>query len=129
MYVVPADRDPSYGTDYDDKWTFEFPEVRALPAKPGDVFMWTQALLHWGAHASPRGETPRISMAFEFQHGGAEPFNEPLLKPLSILRFQDRLKLIGKQVLQYKHMYTLSPDLEALARDLVGGAPVKNAYG
>lgn len=130
MYVVPADRDPTYGTTDDDKWKFEFPEVRALPAAPGDVFMWTQALLHWGAHASPRGETPRISMAYEFQHSGVEPFNQPLLKPLAILRFQDRLKLIGKQVLQYKHMYTLSPDLEAVARELVGNATVAQAgYG
>lgn len=128
MYIVPANRDPTYGTEEDSQWKFEMPDVRALPAGPGDVFMWTQGLLHWGAHASPDGVSPRISMAFEFQHAGVEPFNEPLLKPLSILRFTDRLKLIGKQVLQYKHMYTLSPDLEGVARALVGNVEVKAAY-
>jgi phytanoyl-CoA dioxygenase PhyH len=128
MYIVPADRDPTYGTEQDTQWKFELPDVRALPAQAGDVFMWTQGLLHWGAHASPDGACPRISMAFEFQHGGIEPLNQPLLQPLAILRFADRLKLIGKQVIQYKHMYTLSPDLEAVARALVGNVEVKPAY-
>jgi hypothetical protein len=129
MYILPADRDPTYGTDEDAKWTFEWPDVRALPAQAGDVFMWTQGLLHWGAHASPDGDTPRISIAFEFQHGEVEPFNQPLLQPLSILHFSDRLKLIGKQIIQYKHMYTMSPDLEKLARVLVGNVEIKAAYG
>jgi hypothetical protein len=54
MYVVPADRDPTYGTGDDDKHLFGLSEVRALPADAGDVFLWNQAILHWGAHASPR---------------------------------------------------------------------------
>jgi hypothetical protein len=119
MYVVPADRDPTYGTEDDTKWNFALPDVRALPAEAGDVFMWTQGLLHWGGHAMPCNEPPRISMALEFQHCGVEPFNHPLLEPLAIIPFEDRLKLIGKQLLQYKHMYDMSPELEAAACELV----------
>jgi hypothetical protein len=119
MYIVPADRDPTYGTAEDTKWNFALPDVRALPAEAGDVFMWTQALLHWGGHAMPCSEPPRISIAFEFQHAGVEPFDHPLIEPLAIVPFEDRLRLIGKQLLQYQHMVPLSPDLEAAARELI----------
>ncbi|HTI87914.1 MAG TPA: phytanoyl-CoA dioxygenase family protein [Alphaproteobacteria bacterium] len=121
MYIVPADRDPTYGTERDSENQFELPEVRALPAEAGDVFIWNQALMHWGAHASPRASLPRMSMAFEFMHGDVEPYNTPAIPPMTILRFEDRLKLVGMQILQYRHMYRLSPDLEAAARALVAG--------
>jgi len=121
MYIVPADRDPNYGTERDNENRFELPEIRALPAEAGDVFMWNQALMHWGAHASPRASSPRMSMAFEFMHGDVEPYNQPAIPPMTILRFEDRLKLVGKQIIQYKHMYRLSPELESAARILVAG--------
>jgi ectoine hydroxylase-related dioxygenase (phytanoyl-CoA dioxygenase family) len=122
MYLIPADRDPTYGTDRDSQWTFAYPDVRALPAVTGDVFVWNQAVLHWGAHASPMARDPRLSMAFEFQRDDVAPFNEPLIPATSILRFEDRLKLIGKQILQYKHMYRVAPEVEEAARILVGPA-------
>jgi hypothetical protein len=122
MYVVPADRDPTYGTERDSDWKFAYPDVRALPAAPGDIYLWNQAVLHWGSHASPRATQPRISMAFEFQRDDVEPFNQPLISPTSILRFEDRLRLIGKQILQYKHMYPVTADAEAAARSLVAGS-------
>jgi hypothetical protein len=120
MYLVPANRDPTYGTERDSEWTFAFPDVRALPASCGDIFVWNQAVLHWGAHASPMAERPRISMAFEFQRDDVAPFNEPLIPAMAILRFEDRLKLIGKQILQYKHMYRIAPELTEAAQSLVG---------
>jgi hypothetical protein len=119
MYIVPADRDPTYGTERDSEWKFAYPDVRALPAARGDVYLWNQAVLHWGAHASPRAKQPRISMAFEFQRDDVEPFNQPLINPTTILRFEDRLKLIGKQIIQYKHMYPVPAEMEAAARALV----------
>jgi ectoine hydroxylase-related dioxygenase (phytanoyl-CoA dioxygenase family) len=120
MYLVPAHRDPTYGTERDSQWTFAYPDVRALPAAAGDVFVWNQAVLHWGAHASAMAKEPRISMAFEFQRDDVAPFNGPLIPATTILRFEDRLKLIGKQILQYKHMYRVAPEVEEAARALVG---------
>ncbi|MGE5539744.1 MAG: phytanoyl-CoA dioxygenase family protein [Gemmatimonas sp.] len=120
MYLVPAHRDPHYGTERDGDWTFAYPDVRALPAAVGDVFVWNQAVLHWGAHASPMAKAARVSMAFEFQREDVAPFNEPLIPATTILRFEDRLKLIAKQVLQYKHMYRVPPDMDEAARTLVG---------
>jgi hypothetical protein len=60
----------------------------------------------------------RVSMAFEFQRSDVAPFNEPLLEPAQIQPFESRLKLIAKQVLQYKHMYGITPLVERLVRQL-----------
>ena len=46
-------------------------------------------------------------------------YNTPLTHPLLLLNFEDRLVLVAKQILQYKHMYPLSPGIAALANDLL----------
>lgn len=122
MYVVPADRDPVYGTEKDTTWCHKLSDVRALPAEAGSVLCWTQALLHWGSSTSRRERNPRVSVAFEFQSGEVPPMNQPLTKPNEIPQFEFRLRLIGKQILQYKHMYPLSPEIEAIALQLISPA-------
>lgn len=112
MYLVPALLDPTYGTEAEDEWRFPFASVRALPAGPGDFFVWNQAVLHWGSQSSPRAPESRVAMAFEFQRADAPPFNTPLIPPLNVLPFEIRLKLIAKQVLQYRHMYSLDAAVE-----------------
>jgi hypothetical protein len=118
MYIIPADRDPTYGTQEDKNWKYAAADIRALPAQAGSILCWNQAVLHWGSHANSRETLPRVSLAFEFQAGDVPPFNQPLTKPLEIPDVDFRLRLIGKQILQYKHMYPLSPDIEALAISL-----------
>ena len=120
MYIVPANLDPTYGTAQDGEWKFEHAAIRALPAEAGDVFMWNQAVLHWGSRTSPRGGESRVSMAFEFQRADVAPMNAPLLPPLGFQSFGARLKLIAKQVLQYRHMYKVDPNIERLALRIVG---------
>ena len=119
LYIVPADRDPTYRTERENEWTFAIPDIRALPAKAGDLLMWNQAVLHWGAHACERATDPRISMAFEFQRDDIEPFNQPLLPACRLLSFEARLALICKQILQYQHMYALTPEMEKMALEIV----------
>ncbi len=119
MYMLPANRDPVYGTERDKDWQVDFPSIRALPGKPGDYFCWNQAVLHWGAQSSQFGGAPRMSMALEFQRADTPAFNEPLLPTLGILSFENRLKLAGKQILQYKHMYPLPPAMQAFAERLL----------
>jgi ectoine hydroxylase-related dioxygenase (phytanoyl-CoA dioxygenase family) len=123
MYIVPANFDPTYGTDKDKEWKFEYSSIRALPGNPGDFFIWNQAVLHWGSRTSPRAGESRVSMAFEFQRSDVPAFNNPTIKPLTVLNFEQRLKLIAKQILQYKHMYKLAPEIEAVANSLLGNAP------
>jgi hypothetical protein len=118
MYLVPADADPTYGTAREAEWTFELPAIRALPAAPGDVLVWNQAVLHWGSRGSLRSENPRISMAFEFQTADVMPFNRPFLPSGRPVPFGMRLSLIGKQILQYRHMYRVDPTIVRAAVDL-----------
>lgn len=118
MYVVPAMLDPTYGTPQDGQWKFELQSIRALPAAPGDLLIWNQAILHWGSRSSARGTETRVSMAFEFQRADVAPFNEPLLDPTQVQTFDQRMRLISKQILQYKHMYGVTPAIEQLARRL-----------
>ncbi len=121
MYVLPANRDPVYGTPDDETPQIDLPSIRALPAGPGEFICWNQAVLHWGARSSRFGEKPRISMALEFQRGDVAPFNQPLLPPLTTFSFEDRLQLIAKQILQYQHMYPLPPALEVFAQSMLPG--------
>jgi Phytanoyl-CoA dioxygenase (PhyH) len=119
MYIVPAMLDPTYGSEAEDQKKFSYPSIRALPGAPGDFFIWNQAVLHWGSASSPRAAESRVSMAFEFQRTDVPPFNQPLIPPLLLLPFEIRLKLIAKQVLQYRHMYDVDPSIERMARQVL----------
>ncbi len=121
MYVVPADRDPTYGTEREKEWLFDLPSIRALPAKPGDVMMWTQALMHWGSRGSSSETAPRISVSLEVQASETTPFNRPFLPSGQLVPFSLRMHLIGKQMLQYRQMYRLDPAFEPLAQELAAG--------
>jgi ectoine hydroxylase-related dioxygenase (phytanoyl-CoA dioxygenase family) len=127
IYLVPANRDPVYGTEKENNWkseNFELQSVRALPAAPGDFLCWNQAVIHWGGGSSRFASDPRMSMSLEFQSGKIAPFNEPLLPSLNNPSFAARLALVGQQILQYRHRYPLAPGLELLAKHLVGETPL-----
>jgi Phytanoyl-CoA dioxygenase (PhyH) len=115
MYVLPADRDLYYGTPRDHEPHIDLQNVRALPSPAGGLLAWTQAVFHWGARARKPITTPRISISVEFQRGDEAPLYEPLLDPRQSPDLSLRLRLILRQVLQYKHMYPLAPDLQSLA--------------
>ncbi len=134
MYIVPADRDPLYGVGQGFGGTL--PDIRALPADPGDVFIWTQHAMHWSAHAADDHDMqPRMSVAFEYQRTDVPAFNTPLLEPGTIPPFDMRLALIAKQVLQYKHLYDPKPELLNLAQTIINRLMPpeqhvqKNTYG
>ncbi|WP_232007111.1 phytanoyl-CoA dioxygenase family protein [Mycobacterium intermedium] len=136
MYVLPAHLDERFQMrrwDGPSNTAVPNPQnIRALPATAGSVLAWNQAVLHWGGRASRLGTGPRISAAFEFQRGDHVPFNQPLLDPGRVPPFTERLGLIGKQVLQYRHMYPLSDEVAAIATSLFerympGGGPLPTA--
>ena len=67
IYLVPADKDPTYATDEEGNWSFTRADIRALPASPGDLLLWNEAVLHWGSRPALRDNLePRISIGFEF---------------------------------------------------------------
>jgi hypothetical protein len=123
MYFLPAHLDDRFrqrrwdGTD--NNVVYNPQDIRAVPATAGSLMAWNQAILHWGGRGSRLGEAPRISAAFEFQRADRPAFNAPLLDPGRLPAFDERLGLIGKQVLQYRHMYPLGDDVAAMATSLV----------
>lgn len=121
MYLVPADRDLTYNTPDEDRPRFAHADIRALPARAGSILCWNQAVLHWGSHSNRRAPHARISMAFEFQRGDIEPLQSVLIPPLLLPPFRDRLIFTCLQILQYKHMYPLSAEMEATVQGILDG--------
>jgi hypothetical protein len=113
IYVVPAYLDPFYNRPSARSAPPRPETIRALPAKAGDYLIWNQAVLHWGSGSSEFADAARMSMAIEFQRGDIDPFNVPLLD--AIPDFTGRLNLLGKQILQYRHMYSFTEELVAVA--------------
>jgi len=119
IYMLPAHLDERFKLrrwDGEDNNQVKEPQnVRALPATAGSFLAWNQGVLHWGGRASRLAAAPRASAAFEFQRGDRPAFNQPLLDPKRTPPFHERLGLIGKQVIQYRHMYPLPPDVQQIA--------------
>lgn len=125
IYLVPAHLDPpeKYIGREDKRIPENMQDIRALPINAGGVLGWNQAVLHWGSRSSRRAEAPRISYACEYQRGDVPAYNRPLLDPLVPPTFEQRLALVGKQILQYRHMYGLSDSIAEVAQRLVSLAP------
>ena len=103
IYVLPANRDPNYRKFVSEDLTdLNLQDIRALSAPAGSILMWDQQLLHWGGTASLRADSPRVSVAFEFQRSTVPAFHEPLIDPASPPAFADRLKLIVQQSVRYR---------------------------
>jgi len=117
MYIVPMHLDR--GGEENGRFGFELSSIRALPAEAGSVLIWNQYLYHWGSRTGRDATEPRISVAFETQRSDVRPFNDFLLNPLVNVSFNQRLALIGKQILQYTHMYPLAQQYAEIARELV----------
>lgn len=123
IYVLPAQHDDRCrqrawdGPGNNDE-VVALRDIRALPARAGSFLAWDQALLRWDGRASRRAEGPLISAAFEFQRRDMPPFDEPLLDPQRVPSFAERLGLIGKQLLQRRHIHPMAPAAETLATEL-----------
>ncbi len=122
MHVLPAHLDPRFESrvwDGPEGTSVREPQnIRALPAKAGSLLAWNQSLLHWGGRASRLATGPRVSLSSEFQRGDRTPYNPPLYDPKRPPDFLTRLGLVGKQLLQYRHMYPLDEETAALALSL-----------
>jgi len=118
MYILPADLDPNYPDNLRSKQVDNIQDIRALPVSAGSILCWNHAVLHWGGRSSEKSPHPRLSFACEFQRGDIEPYNQPLLDPLALPNFNQRLALIGKQILQYQHVLIWPEWLLELAEEL-----------
>ncbi len=122
IHLVPADRDPTYGTPDEDSHRFPPDAVAAVPATAGTVLAWNQAVLHWGGRSSRQAKAPRLSLSMEFQRGDVEPFNRPLLPAGVFPDLKGRLGLIAKQLVQYSHMAAPTPLVDGFLARMAGDA-------
>lgn len=118
LYLLPKSRDPHYNTDKEMKPNVPLMEIRALPSEPGTLWFWNQAVLHWSGRAHPSAKIPRMSVSCEYQRADVQPFKEPLTNPSEAPPLADRLALIRRQLVQYRHMTPLSPQVEAWVLNL-----------
>jgi Phytanoyl-CoA dioxygenase (PhyH) len=90
--------------------------AHALPAQAGALLGWHHQVLHWGSFSQP-GETPRISVAAEFQRSNAK--TSPLLFGQRTLpTLIERLRCIGSAVLHYSKFELSMIRYEGLAAKL-----------
>lgn len=123
MYVLPAHLDANFAPR---AWQQEIrlegetlQNIRALPAAPGSLLAWNQALLHWGGRASRLGREPRCSLSMEFQRGDRPALQKGLIAPGESLSFTRRLGLIGHLMRQYENFSRLrAPEIRLLATGL-----------
>jgi len=111
VYVLPAHLDPAYrsGDQSDEVVLSTLQDVRALPARPGTLLMWTHELLHWGGRSSGRARGPRISMGIEFVRA-ATPYPAAMGVGLpGVPPFRERLRVIADSILRYQRMRTTPP--------------------
>jgi len=127
MYVIPCDRmPPTLPTAYADFSAVTREEVgqllqavKALPAPAGALLGWHHQLIHWGSTSS--GHTrPRISIAVVFIAGGSEPKDTelPLLDPVRLPPFPERLRMIGRAIGAYKEYEPLMHRYAGLGKNL-----------
>lgn len=117
MYVIPN------GLEFDKLDLRSVQRIRALPCVPGTVMMWNQSVWHWSGNSSQRAPNPRVSMAIEMQcapTGKIPVFQGPLIDPMTCPPpLNERLALVAKQILQYRHLTKLDGEPVALAEALL----------
>ncbi len=102
IYIVPADKDPSYNTEEETSWSFSRTDIRALPAEPGDILFWNEAVVHWGSRpANRKNLKPRISIGFEYIKSNFKETCYPNYKFGYYPDFQTRLAVIATQFRLY----------------------------
>lgn len=130
IHVLPASSDPDY-TEAKADYAFSLKtlqSVRALPVSAGSALCWTQHLVHWGGRASRFAAQPRISIAFELQRSDVPAFSSPLMPADWMPSFAMRLGLIGRQILQYQHMISVSSEMLSLAKQLHRHLPKERSF-
>ena len=90
-----------------------------MPTPAGSILIFNEMIYHWGSRSSKYTKGPMLSLAYEFQRGDVKPYNKPLLVMETLPSFEFRWKLIGKQILQYKHMYSYPEDMLEIANQII----------
>lgn len=98
--VLPASADPEYDEGTDRVVVENLQDIRTLQGKRGSVFCWATGIIHWGSKQSEFGP-PRMSVGYYVQRSEAEILDPPPLDFSRPLTLNDRLSIIGQQIINY----------------------------
>lgn len=128
LYFIPTNRDHSFRDFSGKPPKIDLQNIRAMPAKAGSILIFNEMIYHWGSRSSKYAKGPRLSLAYEFQRGDVKPYNEPLIDLQVLPSFGLRWQLVGKQILQYQHMYSYPEGMLEIANRMIGrkqGDPIE----
>jgi hypothetical protein len=117
MYVLYPTNDPYYGESFENR-VHDVQSVRALPAAAGDALAWNHQVLHWGGRSTKRAAEPRVSLAFEFRRCDASD-DKAVIDTARLGSLEERLRLVGEQIVQYQHLANLGAPFVDLGARLV----------
>jgi len=119
MYVIPLQYDKNYPDNLAETTVAKLQDIRAVPAKVGDVICFNQALIHWGGRSSEFAKFPRVSIAFEVQRNSLfPPLQVPLIDPRKQFTFFERLKIIIIQATNYSRFNDFGDEFEEFICEL-----------
>jgi hypothetical protein len=121
MYVLPKSKDKGYPhTIKFDIGTLQ--HVKALPVPAGSVIGWNQSVFHWGSSNSREATGPRISFAMELCPISQKRDIPLMMKSDHLPSFEERLRLVAMQFVNYKHLHGLEahPEITAFVDTVLG---------
>jgi ectoine hydroxylase-related dioxygenase (phytanoyl-CoA dioxygenase family) len=101
IHVLPRSQDQAYSALASTRG------LRPLATRAGDGWLWDQRLLHWGGNVREHAPLPRRSLALEFRRARATAVANRFLVP----SLAQRLRLIAAQVIRYRHLHSLAPQV------------------
>lgn len=99
MYVVPAGQDRNYGRAGAPRADAALPGIRALPAKAGDILIWSGETYHWQSRPHRHNEDgPLMSLNWEVQSKKTQPLEGLVIDSFSHVPFETRLAILARQM-------------------------------
>jgi tetratricopeptide (TPR) repeat protein len=118
IYVIPSRFDQNYPNNLESADIGNPQNIRALPAPKGSVLGWSENIVHWGSRSSDRANEPRISISFTYQRSDVKPFEIPLFDTDKLPTFEERLGLIGQNVVKYQGHANSSSEVLSVCESL-----------
>ena len=111
--MLPTNKDPNYPNNLSDYSVNRdsLQHVRALPVEAGGVLGWNQYLLHWGSTSNDEATGPRVSIGIYAQSSDVTELDVTTLSCDQTLPLVDRLGIIGRMIIKYKHFCSISDEL------------------
>jgi hypothetical protein len=100
IFLLPASLDANYDQNTRRVSVDNLQDIRCLQVPCGSVLGWAVGLAHWGSKQSRHGR-PRMSVGYYVQKSSVECVDGPPIDLNAAFSFQQRLNLIGHQILNY----------------------------